>query len=173
MRGWPQPGSRRGRYSDVSVGRENSGETVSRKRRSGMSSRRPPRTKRYGGRCYTPKGQTTHPQNQRPKGSITLYGALSVTTNQVTWFYGKTKDSSGIIAQFLDVIEAVFSAMKRAVIHSSDYQSEEEMKNAISTHFRERNEFFKQNPKRAGKRIWEIDFFNDHNYIKSGNYREW
>jgi transposase len=188
--------------------------------------------KRYGGRCYTPKGQTpTHPQNQRPKGSITLYGALSVTTNQVTWFYGKTKDSSGIIAlaeilsneyhnksriyltwdaaswhrssalvewaeainavtvngsgplieivplpasaQFLNVIEAVFSAMKRAVIHSSDYQSEEEMKNAISTHFRERNEFFKQNPKRAGKKIWEIDFFNDHNYIRSGNYREW
>src|SRR5580704_139940 len=40
MRGWPQPGSRRGRYSDVSVGRENSGETVSRKRRAGMSSRR-------------------------------------------------------------------------------------------------------------------------------------
>jgi site-specific recombinase XerC len=39
----PQPGSRRGRYSDVSVGRENSGETVSRKRRSGMSSRRLPR----------------------------------------------------------------------------------------------------------------------------------
>jgi hypothetical protein len=31
-------------------------------------------------------------------------------------------------AQFLDVIEAVFSAMKRAVIHGSDYQSEEEMK---------------------------------------------
>jgi len=193
----------------------------------------PLQIKRYGGRCYTPKGQTpTHPQNQRSKGSITLYGALSVTTNQVTWFYGKTKDSAGIIdlaeilsneyhnksrlyltwdaaswhrsntlvewaddfntankasrsgplievvplpasAQFLDVIEAVFSAMKRAVIHSSDYQSEEEMKNAISTHFRERNEFFRQNPKRAGKKIWEIDFFNDHNNIKSGNYREW
>jgi hypothetical protein len=193
----------------------------------------PLQVKRYGGRCYTPKGQTpTHPQNQQSKGSITLYGALSVTTNQVTWFYGKTKDSAGIIdlaeilsntyhnksriyltwdaaswhrsntlvewadgfntankagrsgplievvplpasAQFLDVIEAVFSAMKRAVIHSSDYQSEEEMKNAISTHFRERNEFFRQNPKRAGKKIWEIDFFNDHNHIKSGNYREW
>jgi transposase len=189
--------------------------------------------RRYGGRCYTPKGQTpTHPQNQRSKGSITLYGALSTTTNQVIWFYGNTKDSAGIIdlaeivfnqchnksriflawdaaswhrsnefvtwaddfnkvnkanrsgpiidvvplpasAQFLDVIEAVFSSMKRAVIHSSDYASEEEMKTAISTHFRERNEFFKHHPRRAGKKIWEIDFFKDYNNIKSGNYREW
>jgi transposase len=193
----------------------------------------PLQVKRYGGRSYTPKGATpTHPQNQHSRGSITLYGALSATTNQVTWFYGKSKDSAGIIdlaemlfnqyhakskiyltwdaaswhgsdelvqwtdklnawnktsaagpmiefvplpssAQFLDVIEAVFSGMKRAVIHSSDYQSEEEMKTAISTHFRERNEFFKRNPKRAGKKIWEVDFFQDHNHIRSGNYREW
>ncbi len=193
----------------------------------------PLQVKRYGGRSYTPKGATpTHPQNQRSKGSITLYGALSATTNQVTWFYGKSKDSAGIIdlaeilfnqyhasskiyltwdaaswhgsdelvqwtdelnawnkisdagpiiefvplpssAQFLDVIEAVFSGMKKAVIHNSDYQSEEEMKTAISTHFLERNEFFKHNPKRAGKKIWEIDFFQDHNHIRSGNYREW
>jgi hypothetical protein len=33
----------------------------------------PLQIRRYGGRCYTPKGQTpTHPQNQRSKGSITL-----------------------------------------------------------------------------------------------------
>ena len=75
-------------------------------------------------------------------------------------------------AQFLNVIEAVFSAMKRAVIHGSDYQSKEEMKATISTHFCERNEFFKHNPKRAGKKIWDIDFFQDPNHIKSGNYRE-
>ena len=95
--------------------------------------------------------------------------------------WNKTSDAGPIIefvplpssAQFLDVIEAVFSGMKRAVIHNSDYQSEEEMKTAISTHFRERNEFFKHNPKRAGKKIWEIDFFQDHNHIRSGNYREW
>ena len=193
----------------------------------------PLQVKRYGGRTYTTKGATpTHPQIQHSKGSITLYGALSATTNQVTWFYGKSKDSAGIIdlaeilfnqyhskskiyltwdaaswhrsdelvqwadslnvwnaesgngpniefvplpssAQFLDVIEAVFSGMKRAVIHNSDYQSEEEMKTAISTHFRERNEFYRHNPKRAGKKIWEIDFFQDHNHIRSGNYREW
>ena len=189
--------------------------------------------KRYGGRCLTPKRVIpTYPQNQRSKGSITLYGALSAVTNQVSWFYGRTKDSAGMIdlaeilynqhrdkskiyltwdaaswhgstelvewadslnqysrdnrtgpiiefvplpssAQFLDVIEAVFSAMKRAVIHGSDYQSEEEMKTAISRHFRERNEFFRLNPKRAGKKIWEVDFFQDCNHIRSGNYREW
>ena len=76
-------------------------------------------------------------------------------------------------AHFLNVIEAVFSGMKRAVIHFSNYLSTEEMKNAISTHFRERNEFFLENPKRVGNKIWEVDFFDDHNNILSGNYREW
>jgi len=76
-------------------------------------------------------------------------------------------------AQFLDVIEAVFSGMKRAVIHSSDYQSEEAMKSAISRHFQERNTFFQHNPRRAGKKIWQIDFFEDYNNIRAGNYREW
>ena len=76
-------------------------------------------------------------------------------------------------SQFLNVIESVFSTMKKAVIHGSDYQSEEEMKTAISTHFQERNDFFRHNPKRAGKKIWEIDFFQDHHNIRSGDYREW
>ena len=76
-------------------------------------------------------------------------------------------------SQFLDVIEAVFSGMKRAVIHHSDYQSEMEMKTAISQHFVERNIFFKENPKRAGKKIWEVDFFQDRNNLRSGTYREW
>jgi len=76
-------------------------------------------------------------------------------------------------AQFLDVIEAVFSAMKRAVIHNSDYRSPHEMKAAVSRHFQERNEFFKDNPRRAGKKIWEIDFFRDTSNLRSGNYRDW
>jgi len=193
----------------------------------------PLQVKRYGGRCYTPKGETrNHPQNQRSRGAITLYGALSAKTNQMTWFYHTSKDSAGIIdlaevlynrysdkskiyltwdaaswhgsnelvewadeintwntannsgpiiefvplpssAQFLNVIEAVFSAMKSAVIHNSDYESEEEMKNTISAHFSERNDYFKHNPKRAGKRIWDINFFEDHGSLRSGNYREW
>ena len=76
-------------------------------------------------------------------------------------------------SQFLDVIEAVFSGMKKAVIHLSDYQSEDEMKTAISRHFVERNGYFRDNPKRAGKKIWEIDFFQDMENLNSGNYREW
>jgi len=63
--------------------------------------------------------------------------------------------------------------MKRAVIHHSNYQFEEEMKLAISRHFYERNEHFITNPRRAGKKIWDIDFFKDYSNIKSGNYREY
>jgi hypothetical protein len=76
-------------------------------------------------------------------------------------------------SQFLNVIESVFSGMKRAVIHHSNYQSGAEMKLAISLHFQERNEYFKENPKRVGKKIWEIDFFKDYSSIKAGNYKKW
>jgi transposase len=57
-------------------------------------------------------------------------------------------------AQFLNVIESVFSGMARAIIHNSDYQSVAECKNAIDRHFIERNQYFRENPKRAGNKIW-------------------
>ena len=76
-------------------------------------------------------------------------------------------------SQFLDVIEAVFSGMKRAVIHHSNYRDAPEMKKAISLHFTERNAHFRENPRRAGKQVWKIDFFDDNENIRSGNYREW
>ncbi len=57
-------------------------------------------------------------------------------------------------AQFLNVIESVFSGMARAIIHNSDYASVDEVKTAIDRYFRERNEHFERNPKRAGKSIW-------------------
>lgn len=76
-------------------------------------------------------------------------------------------------SQFLDVIESVFSGMKRAVIHHSNYSSEREMKTAISAHFVDRNEYFKRDPRRAGRKIWEADFFDDFKNILSGDYREW
>jgi hypothetical protein len=41
--------------------------------------------------------------------------------------------------------------MKKAVIHHSDYQSTDKMKSAISLHFRDRNAYFTDNPRRAGK----------------------
>ncbi len=63
-------------------------------------------------------------------------------------------------AQFLNVIESVFSAMKKAVIYNSDYQSEREMQMAISRYFHERNENFMENPKRAGDKIWDKERFN-------------
>jgi hypothetical protein len=47
------------------------------------------------------------------------------------------------------------------------------MKSAISAHFRDRNAFFKENPRRAGNKIWDIDFFEAHDNLPSGNYREW
>ncbi len=57
-------------------------------------------------------------------------------------------------AQFLNVIESVFSGMAKAIIHNSDYQSVEECQEAIDRYISERNEYFIQNPKRAGKKIW-------------------
>lgn len=57
-------------------------------------------------------------------------------------------------AQFLNVIESVFSGMARAIIHSSDYPSVDAAKEAIDRYFEERNRHFEENPKRAGARIW-------------------
>ena len=57
-------------------------------------------------------------------------------------------------AQFLNVVESVFSGLARAVLHNSDYPSVTECKEAIDRHFDERNEYFRTNPKRAGNKIW-------------------
>jgi len=193
----------------------------------------PLRVKKYGGRALVRKNEVlTYPQEQEHRGTIMMSGALSATTNQVSWIYGRAKDTSAMIdltellynqyfsatklyvtwdvaswhrsamllewldafnaatrrtgegpiielvplptsSQFLDVIEAVFSGMKRAVVHHSDYRDVTEMKRAISLHFAERNAHFRDNPRRAGKKIWEVDFFDDNENIRSGNYREW
>jgi len=193
----------------------------------------PLRVKKHGGRILAAKGDVpTVPQVQTHRGSLTMAGALSATTNQVTWLFTPAKDTRSMIdlieilfnqhpmvtriyltwdaaswhasdslvewlnlfntqtteddlgpiiqlvplptsSQFLNVIEAVFSGMKRAVIHHSDYQSVTDMKTAISGHFVERNVFFKENPKRAGKKIWDVDFFQDTHNLRSGDYREW
>jgi hypothetical protein len=57
-------------------------------------------------------------------------------------------------AQFLNVIESVFSGMSRAVIRSSNYMSVDDAKAAIDRHFSDRNAYFLANPQRAGKKIW-------------------
>lgn len=57
-------------------------------------------------------------------------------------------------AQFLNVIESVFNGMSISIIHNSDYESVDAAKAAIDRYFGERNSYFKQNPKRAGNKIW-------------------
>src|ERR1700746_1593695 len=57
-------------------------------------------------------------------------------------------------AQFLNVIESVFSGMARAIIHNSDYVSVDTAQKAIARYFHERNDHFSLNPKRAGCKIW-------------------
>jgi hypothetical protein len=57
-------------------------------------------------------------------------------------------------AQFLNVIESIFSGMARAIIHNSDYPSIEADQDAIGLYFAERNAHFSEHPKRAGQKIW-------------------
>jgi transposase len=78
-------------------------------------------------------------------------------------------------AQFLNVIESVFSGMARAIIHNSDYTSLDEAKVAIDRYFAERNYHFHQNPRRAGKKLWgserEPAVFSEANNCKDPRYR--
>ena len=57
-------------------------------------------------------------------------------------------------APYLNLIESIFSGMARAVIHNSDYGSVEECQAALDLYFAERNEYFRLNPRKAGKSIW-------------------
>jgi hypothetical protein len=57
-------------------------------------------------------------------------------------------------AQFLNVIESVFSGMARAIIHNSDYPSTVAATEAIDRYIEARNVHFSKHPQRAGKKIW-------------------
>ena len=78
-------------------------------------------------------------------------------------------------AQFLNVIESIFSGMARAIIHNSDYGSVDEVHAAIDRYFTERNHHFRENPKRAGNRIWGEErteaAFSDSNNCKDPRWR--
>jgi transposase len=78
-------------------------------------------------------------------------------------------------AQFLNVIESVFSGMARAIIHNSNYTSLDEAKTAIDRYFAERNDHFRQHPRRAGKKLWgserEPAVFSEANNCKDPRYR--
>jgi transposase len=78
-------------------------------------------------------------------------------------------------AQFLNVIESIFSGMSRAIIPNSDYPSIEAAKQAIDTHFSNRNKSFRQHPRRAGGKIWGSERvsneFRESNNCKDPLYR--
>ena len=78
-------------------------------------------------------------------------------------------------AQFLNVIESVFSGMAKSIIHNSNYESTEECKKAIDLYFKKRNDDFLKNPKRAGKKIWGqetvIPIFDEKNNCKDKTWR--
>ncbi len=78
-------------------------------------------------------------------------------------------------AQFLNVIESVFSGMAKGIIHNSDYPSAEAAKDAIDRYFKERNDFFVRCPKRAGRKIWGHERvpseFSEANNCKDPLYR--
>lgn len=77
-------------------------------------------------------------------------------------------------AQFLNVIESVFSGMAKAIIHNSNYQSVDECKLAVNRYFSERNAAFLEKPKRAGKKIWGKEVvksvFKESNNCKDPKY---
>jgi transposase len=78
-------------------------------------------------------------------------------------------------AQFLNVIESVFSGMSRAILHNSNYGSVQECKAAIDIYFAERNRAFLQHPRRAGKNIWGKEqvepIFREENNCKDPRWR--
>jgi transposase len=77
-------------------------------------------------------------------------------------------------AQFLNVIESIFSGMAKAVIHNSNYDSVEGCTIAVDRYFSERNQYFKENPKRAGNKIWGKETtkaeFSESNNCKDSRY---
>jgi hypothetical protein len=145
-----------------------------------------------GGTALVPGDQIrTIPQKQKSKGSLICTAALELSSNQITHFYSKKKNTKEMIkllrrlliiyrtqkriflswdsaswhtskslfttvdemnsdkfrerhntpsvelaplpsgAQFLNVIESVFSGMSRAILHNSNYGSVQECKAAI------------------------------------------
>lgn len=189
--------------------------------------------KKQGGKALIGPGQEhVVPQWQKSKGSLIITAALELSTNQVTHFFSKRKNTEEMIkmlniiikkysdnsivyfswdaaswhasrklkrkvdeinsfaystkspivklaplpksAQFLNIIESIFSGMARAIIHNSDYESIEECKLAIDRYFEERNQYFLENPKRAGNKIWGNErvksVFNESNNCKDPYY---
>jgi transposase len=191
--------------------------------------------KMQGGKSLVPPGTIkTVPQWQKSKGSIIVTAALELSTNQITHFYSKDKNTTEMIkllnilvekyanqrniyfswdtaswhaskklnnrvdeinsaeyksihtspyvrlaplptcAQFLNVIESIFSGMARAIIHNSNYDSTDACMAAIDRYIFERNTFFINNPRKAGDKIWgkerTVSDFKESNNCKDPLY---
>jgi transposase len=78
-------------------------------------------------------------------------------------------------AQFLNVIESVFSGMARAIIHNSDFADEKEAKEMIDAYIEQRNSYFLCNPRKAGDKVWGRErfppVFSDAGNFKDPGYR--
>lgn len=78
-------------------------------------------------------------------------------------------------AQFLNVIESVFSGMAKAILHNSDYRSVGDCEAAIDKYFAERNDAYRRNPRKAGNKIWGEELvrpcFNPSNNCKDPDWR--
>lgn len=189
--------------------------------------------KKKGGRKrIAPEEDYIIPQWQKSKGWLILTAALELSSNQVTHFYSRKKNTDEMIrmadllhaqyanrrriylswdaaswhvsrklkahleklnrnaagkypimeiaplpagAQFLNVIESVFSGMARAIIHNSDYPSVETATRAIDQYFQARNSHFRIAPSRAGQKIWRLERgpceFSETNNCKDPSYR--
>ena len=188
----------------------------------------------HGGRKLTgPDERPTVPQWQKSRGSLILTAAVELTSNQVTHFYSRKKNTGEMIkmmdmlitkyakkrklylswdaaswhmsrelnrrikrhndhaanhgdvivetaplpsgAQFLNVVESIFSGMSRAILHNSDYKSIDDAIAAIDRYFGDRNEHFQREPRPAGKKIWgkerEVPMFSEANNCKDPRYR--
>ncbi|HTE01467.1 MAG TPA: IS630 family transposase [Mucilaginibacter sp.] len=161
--------------------------------------------------------QVIIPQKQKKRGIILMTAALEISTNQLTHFYSREKNTGEMIkligilmqqyqsasrlyiswdaaawhrsnklnekiaewnnadylkknkspvielaplpssAQFLNLIESVFSGMARAIIHNSNYKDVDDCKGAIDRYMEERNAHFRKNPHRAGKYLWGLE----------------
>ena len=78
-------------------------------------------------------------------------------------------------AQFLNVIESVFSGLAVSIVHNSDYKSVDDAKAAIDRYFYDRNRHFQKNSKRAGNKIWGgervVGVFEESNNCKNARFR--
>lgn len=99
------------------------------------------------------------------------------SNNVMAYVRGSTRVETAPLpagAQFLNVIESVFSGMARAVIHNSNYSRVDDAKAAIDRYFTERNEYFRVHPKRAGSKIWgkerEVSAFSESSNHKDPRY---